>query len=154
LTAKVKLTTQELHLQFLGAYNSFRSGSWRIAVFEGSPEEGLYSWCPDCIVASNHLRRYEKKKQESSNISLSKFKVGTKKEWESKTEPNPFKKKFPYLSDVPTAILFFGKLDTIRIIAPRESDFELLVERVEVYKEQIESKDWHPPLLFTSKRDS
>jgi hypothetical protein len=140
-----KLSSVDLYKQFRKALGSFEDESWNLALFEGSPAEGLYSWCPDCIVASTHIRHFE---EYQNKIKLLKFKVGTRKEWESQAHLNPFRRNFPFLSDVPTAILFRGKLDACRIIAPRETDLEFMNRRVETFQEQIASGDWHPPLRF------
>lgn len=145
MIADKKLAAVDLYNQFRKTLASFQEESWRLAVFEGSPAEGLYSWCPDCIVASTHIRHFE---QFQNKIQLLKFKVGTRKEWESQTRLSPFRRNFPFLSDVPTAILFRGKLDTCRIIAPRETDLEFLCKRAEIFQEQIQSGDWRPPLKF------
>ena len=145
MIAEEKLTADDLYKQFRKSLTSFEEEGWNLAIFEGSPAEGLYSWCPDCIVASAHFKHFE---EYQDQIRLLKFKVGTRKEWESKTRLNPFRTNFPYLSDVPTAILFRGKLDTCRIIAPREADLEFMSARVKAYEEQIHSGDWHPPLKF------
>jgi hypothetical protein len=145
LVGEKKLTAKDLFMQFRKSLTSFEERSWNLAIFEGSPAEGLYSWCPDCIVASAHIQHFEKYQNQ---IKLLKFKVGTRKEWEAKIRLNPFRANFPFLSDVPTAILFRGKLDTCRIIAPRGADLEFMSERVKVFEEQIRSGDWHPPLRF------
>jgi hypothetical protein len=139
-----KISALQLYKQFEDTTETGFSGrAWTIAIFEGSPSEGLYSWCPDCIVASAHIERFEKYQ---SDMNLLKFKVGTRKEWESKQVLNPFKTKYPYLSDVPTAILFLNKLDVFRVVAPREKDLTLMCERTKIYEEQISSNEWHPPI--------
>ena len=140
-----KLSAGDLYKQFQKSLTSFKERKWNLAIFEGSPVEGLYSWCPDCIVASAYIRRFEEYQHQ---IQLLKFKVGTRNEWESKTRLNPFRINFPFLSDVPTAILFMGKLDVCRIIAPREEDLEFMCARAKIFQEQISSEDWHPPLKF------
>jgi uncharacterized protein DUF953 len=160
LISEHELTSNDLYKQFEDSLRSFKPRSWTLVVFEGSPAEGLYSWCPDCIVASTHLRKLEKEVGDStdnndnasrnsllpSEVKLLKFKVGSKKEWESESDPNLFKKNFPFLSDVPTAVLFFGRLDVMRMIAPRENDLQYIAERTKTYEDQIRSEDWHPPL--------
>jgi Thioredoxin domain-containing protein 17-like, thioredoxin domain len=144
-----KLTAEDLYRQFQNSVSSFARDSWHLTVFEGSPEDGLYSWCPDCVVASTHIRHFEEYSKESK-VKLLKFKVGSKDEWESKTsDKNPFKQSFPLLQDVPTAILFLGKLDVCRVIAPQESDLIYMCQRIGLYEEQIESGQWHVPLRFT-----
>ncbi len=146
---KKKLTAQDLYREFQNSLSSYAPKTWHLAVFEGSPEGGLYSWCPDCVVASTHIRRFEEYSKES-RVKLLKFKVGSKEEWESKTaDKNPFKQGFPFLSDVPTAVLFLGRLDVCRMIAPQESDLIYMCKRIELYEEQIESGQWHVPLRFT-----
>jgi hypothetical protein len=49
------------------------------------------------------------------------------------------------LSDLPTAILFFGRIDVIRIIAPQEEDLKAMIARISIYEKQIRNGDWHPP---------
>jgi hypothetical protein len=142
-----KLTAKDLYRQFQDSLLSFRPGSWTLGVFEGSPTDGLYSWCPDCVVASTHLRTF-KESVLSPNAKLLNFKVGSRKEWESKQSLNPFKKNFPFLSDVPTVVLFFGRLDVMRIIAPRVSDLRFMLRRARTYEDQVRSKYWHPPVKF------
>ena len=140
---KTRLTALELHNQFKEIVSNFKPSSWHLAIFEGSPIEGLYSWCPDCVVASTHVANFEKYQEK---VQLLKFKVGSKREWESKTKLNPFKAKFPFLSDIPTAILFMGRLDVFRVIAPQETDLRIMCERIDAYNRQIETAQWHPPI--------
>jgi hypothetical protein len=143
-----KLTADDLFQQFQDSLSSFAPNTWYLAIFEGSPAEGLYSWCPDCVVASTHISHFEEEFKRS-NVKLLKFKVGSKEEWESKSaQKNPFKQNFPYLSDVPTVILFLSRLDVCRVIAPQESDLNYLCKRIDAYVEQIESGQWHVPLRF------
>jgi hypothetical protein len=138
-----KLTSADLYAQFKDSIEHFENGSWRIAIFEGSPEEGLYSWCPDCVVALPHIQSFERF---APKAKLMRFKVGSKDEWEASSGNNPFRFNFPYVSDVPTAILFMGKLDVYRVTAPREQDLRAMFERTKIYEDQIRSGDWHPPL--------
>jgi hypothetical protein len=145
MTEEKKLSAGDLYKEFRKSLTSFKERNWNLAIFEGSPAEGLYSWCPDCIVASAHIRRFE---EYQDQIQLLKFKVGTRKEWESRSKLNPFRINFPFVSDVPTAILFMGKLDVCRIIAPREEDLEFMCARAKIFQEQITAGDWNPPLKF------
>ena len=145
--ANRKPTAKDLYRQFQDSLLSFRPGLWTLAVFEGSPTDGLYSWCPDCVVASAHLRTFRENVL-SPNAMLLNFKVGSRKEWESKQGLNPFKKNFPFLSDIPMAVLFFGRLDVMRVIAPRVSDLRFMLKRARIYEEQVRSKYWHPPVKF------
>jgi hypothetical protein len=137
------LSASDLYQQFLDVWRGFRSKSWTLVLFEGSPEKGLYSWCPDCNVALIHLRNFREKNR---NAKLLNFKVGSRKEWES--DENPFRKDFPNLEDLPTLVLFFGRMDMMRIVAPREADFEFVASRARIYEEQIKSGDWNPPRRF------
>ena len=41
-----KLTAKDLYRQFQDSLLSFRPGSWTLAVFEGSPTDGLYLVVP------------------------------------------------------------------------------------------------------------
>ncbi len=149
-----KPTAEDLYREFQKSLSSFDPNSWHLTIFEGSPEGKLYSWCPDCVVASTHIRHFEEYSKESK-VKLLKFKVGSKDEWESKVSvKNPFKQSFPYLSDIPTAILFLGKLDVSRMIAPQESDLIYMCKRIDLYKGQIEAGQWHVPLRHLKKSDS
>ncbi len=136
------LTASDLYTQFKNAHSNFESGVWRVVVFEGSPEEGLYSWCPDCNVALPHIQKFEGKHKD---VKLLRFKVGSRLEWESKDHLDPFRENFPFISDVPTAILFRGKVDVFRLIAPDEADLAHMRERIEKYDRQIANGSWHPP---------
>jgi len=144
-----KMTQDDLYEQFQSTLgSSFKAGSWHLAIFEGSPIEGLYSWCPDCIVALPHIKKFEEYNNKENRVKLVKFKVGLREEWESTERKSPFKQNFPHLQDLPTAVLFYGKLDVFRIIAPREQDLEYALKRTKVYEEQIASKDWSVPKRF------
>jgi hypothetical protein len=138
-----KLGSKDLYQIFIKTWKEFRPKAWSLAIFEGSPENGLYSWCPDCVVASSYITRFESslKKKQNNTVRFLKFHVGSRKEWKSK---NPFRAGFPHLSDLPTAILFFERRDVFRIIAPQEQDLRGMIRRIRVYEEQIKNDDWHP----------
>jgi Eukaryotic protein of unknown function (DUF953) len=137
-------STEDLYAKFLKALANNRPGEWVLAVFEGSPSEGVYSWCSDCVAASRDLSSFLR--EYTGDVKVSQFKVGTKDEWEDNVvSPSPFRVKFPFLSDLPTAILFNGKLDVARFIAPRKEDLQYLSNRATIYENQEASGSWNPP---------
>jgi hypothetical protein len=137
-------SAKQLHTTFSEALLNFENRTWVLAVFEGSPTDKTYSWCPDCIPAADELRNFSASYQGA--VKLLQFKVGTKEEWEGNNQVfNPFRVKFPFLSDLPTAVLFRGRLDVARIIAPRTQDLLYLCERTRTYEEQVKNNSWHPP---------
>jgi len=129
--------------------NTLYKGSdhaWILAVFEGSPTGTEYSWCSDCVAASADLRSFITEYR--GIVKVVQFKVGSKREWEGLNGgPSPFKAKFPFLSDLPTAVLFRGRQDVARTIAPRKYDLLYLSRRAEVLEGQIEDGSWVPPSL-------
>ena len=144
-----KLTAEDLYRQFQDSLHSFKPRSWTVSLFEGSPTGGLYSWCPDCVVAAAQLGSFEKRDALLLNQArLLNFKIGSKREWESKQILNPFRSRFPFLSDIPTAVLFFGRLDVMRLIAPQAADLRYLFKRAKTYEEQMKSKECHPPVKY------
>jgi hypothetical protein len=78
-------------------------------------------------------------------VGFFQFKVGSKSEWNS--PDNPFKSKFPYLTDLPTAMLLRGQVDAMRAIAVTQKDLLYLCERSQEYEEQIRSGAWAPPKI-------
>ena len=121
-----------------------KKGIWTLALFEGSPRARAYSWCPDCVAASEDVRSFLTTYK--GRVKLVQFKVGSKEEWEGRNHrPNPFKERFPHLSDLPTAILFRGKLDVARVAIPKKHDLAYLCGRAEIYDEQVRDGAWHPP---------
>jgi hypothetical protein len=117
---------------------------WVLAIFEGSPEGSNYSWCTDCVAASGDVRRFLE--EYNGPVKVVQFKVGTKEEWEGRDGgPSPFKAGFPHLSDLPSAVLFHGRLDVARMIAPRKDDLDYLSKRAMVYEGQIKDSSWSPP---------
>jgi Eukaryotic protein of unknown function (DUF953) len=141
-----KLNSDDLYQVFIKTWKKLARKIWSLAIFEGSPENGEYSWCPDCVVARSHISNFEsKQKRGMSAARFLKFHVGNRKEWESRKQVNPFRGKFPYLSDLPTAILFYGRTDVLRVIAPQESDLDAMISRIRLYEKQIKNGDWHPP---------
>ena len=135
---------EKLYQKFESAIADQGPGSWRLAVFEGSPEGGAYSWCSDCVAASKDLRAFVADYQ--GRVKVVQFKVGAREEWEGRGHHvSPFKAGFPHLSDLPTAILFYGGLEVARILAPRKDDYLYLTRRVEIYDEQIRNGSWVPP---------
>jgi hypothetical protein len=117
---------------------------WILGIFEGSPEGDKYSWCSDCIAASGSVRSFLAEYR--GIVKVVQFKVGPRNGWEgSDGKHNPFKAKFPHLSDLPTAVLFYGKQDVARTIAPRMDDLVYLSKRADVLQAQIKDGSWVPP---------
>jgi hypothetical protein len=135
---------EQLYRKFEASIASEGPGSWRLAVFEGSPEAGAYSWCSDCVAASKDLRSFVAGYQ--GTVKVIQFKVGAEVEWEGEGHHvSPFKAGFPHLSDLPTVILFYGGLEVARMLAPRKEDYEYLSRRAEIYDKQIRNGSWKPP---------
>ncbi len=123
-----------------------KGGNWVLAVFEGSPMGEAYSWCSDCVAASEDIRAFMSEYR--GFVKVIQFKVGSKKEWEGASAGSSlFKVKFPHLIDLPTAILFHGKLDVARTIAPRKDDLLYLSRRADALEAQIKDGSWNPPHL-------
>ncbi len=135
---------EQLYRKFEGSVLNQKDGAWTLAVFEGSPQNGAYSWCSDCIAVKEDLRSFLAGYK--GGVKVAQFKVGLKEEWDEESLGlNPFKVKHPFLSDLPTAILFYGGLDVARVSIPRLADLQFLSQRAEGYAEQIKSKSWSPP---------
>jgi uncharacterized protein DUF953 len=138
------LPAEQLYRKFESVIKGQRRGSWVLGVFEGSPRSGAYSWCSDCVAASNAVASFFA--EYKGEVKLIQFKVGTREEWEGKEHrANPFRANSPFLSDLPTAVLFYGRLDVARVIAPRKDDLLHLCRRASIYEKQIENGSWHPP---------
>jgi hypothetical protein len=140
------ITADELYSKFEDAIQGNGDDSWLLVVFEGSPEGGAYSWCSDCVAASGDLANFLSEYR--GPVKVVQFKVGTEEEWEGANRiRSPFKAGFPYLSDLPTAVLFHGRQDVARTIAPRRVDLLYLSKRAEVLQGQILDGSWKPPRL-------
>ena len=134
----------ELYSKFEKTIVRGDGSSWVLAIFEGSPQGDSYSWCTDCVAASGDVRRFLEEYR--GPVKVVQFKVGTKKEWEGQDGgPSPFKAGFPHLSDLPSAVLFHGRVDVARMIAPRKEDLAFLSGRALVYEGQIQDSSWNPP---------
>jgi hypothetical protein len=133
----------QLYLKFDNAVRKGVESAWVLAVFEGSPEGTKYSWCSDCVAASGDLKSFLA--DYGGIVKLMQFKVGSKREWEADDARNPFKTNFPYLSALPTAVLFRGRQDVARTIAPRRDDLLYLVKRAETLESLIKDGSWVPP---------
>jgi len=137
-----ELTQRQLYEIFVNKLTSFRDDSWHLVLFEGSPTANSYSWCPDCVFALDDVKKF--KASYGGPVEFLQFKVGSKEEWDN-IEINSFKKNFPYLTDLPTAILFRGQIDAMRVIAVEQKDLLYLCERSLEYEKQIQSGAWSPP---------
>lgn len=136
-------TAAELYKKFEDAI-LMGDGAWVLGVFEGSPTATAYSWCDDCVAASSDLREFLG--EHKGRVKVMQFKVGTKMEWEGPDGGhNPFRSKFPFLSDLPTAALFRGRIDTARIIQPKKADLVYLSNRADVFETQVKDGSWKPP---------
>lgn len=134
----------ELYAKFERSVKETPDARWVLAVFEGSPAGSEYSWCNDCVAAKGDLRSFLSEYR--GRVKVVQFKVGTKDEWEGRSDgPSPFKANFPHLADLPSAVLFHGRLDVARVIAPRKDDLDYLSKRAEAYERQIKEGSWHPP---------
>jgi hypothetical protein len=139
-------SNEQLYKRFETVMTKQKAGAWILALFEGSPQDSAYSWCPDCVAASEDVRSFLASYK--GHVRFVQFKVGSKEEWEGRDKPNPFRERFPHVSDLPTAILFRGKLDVARISIPQKHDLAYLCERAEAYDGQIREGAWHPPRGF------
>lgn len=136
----------DLYAKFETSISEGPANAWTLAVFEGSPEGSEYSWCNDCVAARGDLRSFLADYR--GPVKVVQFKVGTKKEWEGRDGgTSPFKANFPHLVDLPSAVLFHGRLDVARMIAPRKADLEFLARRADSYEDQVKDGSWHPPLV-------
>lgn len=142
------VTSEELYRKFESFIVRGKSDAWVLAVFEGSPSGDQYSWCSDCVAASGDLRGFLTEYR--GPVKVFQFKVGSEDEWEGENgRENPFKGRFPYLSDLPTAVLFHGRQDVARTIAPRKDDLSYLSRRAEVLGGMIRDGTWKPPARFS-----
>jgi Eukaryotic protein of unknown function (DUF953) len=139
------VTQERLYSKFEDTVRQMKDGkSWVLAIFEGSQAEGTYSWCSDCVAASGDLKSFLSEYR--GQVKVIQFKVGSKNEWKGSPDlPSPFKAKFPHLVDLPTAILFHGRLDVARTIAPRKDDLLYLSRRADALETQIKDGSWNPP---------
>jgi len=138
------ITQESLYAKFEDAIRHIKDENWVVAVFEGSPTGREYSWCSDCVAASEDIRGFMS--EYHGMVKVIQFKVGSEKEWKGISDSrSPFKVKFPHLVDLPTAILFRGKLDVARTIAPRKDDLLYLSKRAEALEAQIRDGSWNPP---------
>src|ERR1700752_3991107 len=98
-----EMTQRQLYDLFLDQLSSFRDDRWHLVLFEGSPTNDAYSWCPDCVFALDDVKKF--KASYGGPVEFLQFKVGSREEWDN-VGANPFKTSFPYLTDLPTAMLF------------------------------------------------
>jgi hypothetical protein len=139
----VATTRVEIYNEFLSRLSGFKEDEWYLILFEGSPTENAYSWCSDCVYAQEGVKKF--KASYGGPVKFLQFKVGSKEEW---GEPdNPFKTKFPCLTDLPTAMLFRGQVDTMRVISVEQQDLQYLCERSIEYENQIRTGVWSPPKI-------
>jgi len=133
----------QIYNAFLDQLSQFKENQWNLVLFEGSPTENAYSWCSDCIFAQEGVKKF--KSSYGGPVKFLQFKVGSREDW---TAPdNPFKQKFPFLTDLPTAMLFRGQVDTIRVMAVEQKDLLYLCERSQEYENQIKIGAWSPPKI-------
>jgi len=102
----------------------------------GKGEKGERSWCLGCIAALEDFMKFVS--TYSGHIELFAVSVGTQKEWQRKSREGArtslFRKNFPHLQAVPTAILGKGSFELVKILGPELRDFEHLVERFKQYE--------------------
>jgi uncharacterized protein DUF953 len=143
-------SSEQLYSKFDKALGTQDGSPWVLAIFEGSPQGPKYSWCSDCIAASGQVRDFLDGYR--GMVKVVQFKVGSKLEWEGAGgDLNPFKAKFPHLSDLPTAILFYGRQDVARTIAPKKDDLLYLSHRADELESQIKDGSWLPPRALESR---
>jgi len=139
----VEYSRNELYNEFLDQLSRFGVSEWHLILFEGSPTENSYSWCSDCVFALEGVKKF--KASYGGPVKFLQFKVGSEEEWSS--QDNPFKARFPNLTDLPTAMLFRGQVDTVRVISVQQKDLLYLCERSQEYENQIKSGAWSPPKI-------
>jgi len=139
----IESSRNQIYNSFLDQLSGFREDEWYLVLFEGSPTENSYSWCSDCVFAQEGVKKF--KSTYGGPVKFLQFKVGSREEWTSRD--NPFKTKFPCLTDLPTAVLFRGQVDCMRVIAVQQKDLQYLCERSEEYENQIKSGAWAPPKI-------
>lgn len=132
-----------IYNSFLDQLSGFKENEWHLILFEGSPTENAYSWCSDCVFAQEGVKKF--KSTYGGPVNFLQFKVGSREEWTS--PENPFKSKFPHLTDLPSAILFRGQVDTMRAIAVEQRDLLYMCERSLEYENQIRVGAWSPPKI-------
>jgi hypothetical protein len=137
------ITAQDLYLKFEEATRKWGGEQWVLAVFEGSPSATASSWCSDCVAAGDDLRSFLAGYK--GRVRTVQFKVGTEQEWNGRDGSNPFKVRFPFLSDLPTAVLFYGRLDVARVVALTKNDLSYLSDRADVFEQQKQDGSWKPP---------
>src|SRR5579872_3956209 len=91
-----KLAQMQLYNIFLDKLASFCDDEWHLILFEGSPTDNSYSWCPDCVFALPHIKKF--KAAYGGPVEFLQFNVGSREEWEN-LKSNPFKISFPNLTD-------------------------------------------------------
>lgn len=139
----IEASQNQIYNVFLDQLSGFKENEWYLILFEGSPTENAYSWCSDCVFAQEGVKKF--KSSYGGPVAFLQFKVGSREEWTS--PENPFKLKFPHLTDLPSAVLFRGQVDTIRTIAVEQRDLLYMCERSLEYENQIRTGAWSPPKI-------
>ena len=139
----LEASQHRIYDEFLDQLSRFKENEWHLILFEGSPTENTYSWCPDCVFAQEDVKKF--KSTYGGPVNFLQFKVGSREEWTS--PENPFKLKFPNLTDLPSAVLFRGQVDTMRAIAVKQKDLLYMCERSLEYENQIRAGAWSPPKI-------
>jgi thiol-disulfide isomerase/thioredoxin len=102
----------------------------------GEGDKGDRSWCQGCIIALEDFEKFAS--TYNGSIELFMVSIGTQEEWQKKSKEGVrtslFRRNFPYLQAVPTAILGKGLLELVKVLGPRIKDFEHLVERFKQYE--------------------
>jgi hypothetical protein len=139
----IESARNQLYNTFLDQLSRFGQDEWNLVLFEGSPTENAYSWCSDCIFALEGVKKFQS--SYGGPVKFFQFKVGSREEWI--VPDNPFKAKLPHLTDLPTAVLFRGQVDTMRVISVEQGDLLYMCERSQRYENQISVGAWSPPKL-------
>jgi thiol-disulfide isomerase/thioredoxin len=102
----------------------------------GKGEKGERSWCEGCITALEDFEKFAS--AYNGPVELYMISVGKQEEWQKKTREgirtSLFRRNFPHLQAVPTAILGKDSFELIKVLGPRLGDFKHLVERLKQYE--------------------
>ena len=106
-----------------------------ILLHGGKGEKRERSWCLGCITALEDFEKFAS--AYNGDIELFTVSVGTQEEWQKKSKgarTSLFRRNFPYLQAVPTAMLGKGSLELVKVLGPRIEDFKHLVKRFKQYE--------------------
>jgi thiol-disulfide isomerase/thioredoxin len=128
----------ENHKEFVSLSKSLEKAEkvYIILFHGGKGDKEERSWCSGCIPALEDFERFAS--TYNGPIELFTVSVGTQGEWQKTSKEGVrtslFRRSFPYLQAVPTAILGKGTFELIKFLGPRIRDFEHLAERFKQYE--------------------